>query len=171
MEIRSSAIDLNVSGSHTFNNEIDYTLDFALSELLELEDRKEPYNEFVRRDDKGRTRMFLHMYGTIDDFEIDLERTNVKSTIKDEMISEKNEVKGILKEEFNAFQNDSTAVYNKPEKKEVEIVFDPDGNLPKERIQPTELKPKDQKVLNKLIKKTESNKKKLEEGAFDDDDF
>ena len=25
--------------------------------------------------------------------------------------------------------------------------------------------------LNKLIKKTESNKKKLEEGAFDDDDF
>ena len=171
MEIRSSAIDLNVSGSHTFNNEIDYTLDFALSELLELEDRKEPYNEFVRRDDKGRTRMFLHMYGTTDDFEIDLERTNVKSTIKDEMISEKNEIKGILKEEFNAFQNDSTAVYNKPEKKEVEIVFDPDGNLPKGTIQPTELKPKDQKVLNKLIKKTESNKKKLEEGAFDDDDF
>ena len=30
-----------------------------------------PYNEFVRRGEKGRTRIYLHMYGTTENFEVD----------------------------------------------------------------------------------------------------
>ena len=54
MDIRSSAIDLNASGTHSFNNEIDYAMDFSLSELCRAERiSTEPYNEYVQRDPKG----------------------------------------------------------------------------------------------------------------------
>ena len=82
MAIKSSAIDLNVSGTHTFDNEIDYAMDFALSDLLQLKDRKEPYNEYVKRDNEGKTRIYLTMKGTTDDFEVDLVKTDLKFSFK-----------------------------------------------------------------------------------------
>lgn len=67
MEIKSSALDLNVSGTHGFDNKIHYELDFLLSELLELKNRTEPYNEYVKREASGRTRIFVVLDGTTDD--------------------------------------------------------------------------------------------------------
>ncbi|MCO4807196.1 MAG: hypothetical protein KC456_11445 [Flavobacteriales bacterium] len=173
MDIKSSAINLNVSGTHSFDHEINYAMDFALSELVELKDRKEPYNEYVNRDETGRTRVFLTMIGTTDDFEIDVKRTNVKSTIKEDLQSEKNVVKGLLREEFTRSPSDTSSEVNQAGLPKVEIDFDPEEGLEKDSTleqQSTE-KPKKKSGFGKIIKKTETNKKKLGDGEFDDDDF
>ncbi len=172
MDIRSSAIDLNVSGTHTFNNEIDYAMDFSLNELLELKDRTEPYNEYVQRDQKGRTRIYLTMKGTTDDFDVELERTNLKTTLKDEMNSEKNTVKSLLKEEFKVFSGDSTVNLPEGKKEVIGIEFDPEAGLNKaDTAVKKQIEAKDKSSIRNIIKKTESSKKKLGEGDFEDDDF
>jgi hypothetical protein len=172
MDIRSSAIDLSVSGTHTFNNEIDYAMDFSLNELLELKDRTEPYNEYVQRDQKGRTRIYLTMKGTTDDFEVELERTNIKTTLKDEMNSEKNTVKSLLKEEFKVFSADSTVNLPEEKKEVIGIEFDPEAGLNKpDTAVKKQTEAKNKSNIWNIIKKTESSKKKLGEGDFEDDDF
>ena len=173
MEIKSSAIDLNVSGTHSFDNHINYAMDFALSELLQMKDRTEPYNEYVQRDTKGRTRIYLTMIGTTDDFDVELERTNVKSTLKDEMKSEKNTVKGLLQDEFKILGKDTSAKAREEKQPDIQINFDPEAGTSNE-VQKTKDQPeavKEKNVLNKIIKKTETDKKKLKDGEFEDDDF
>lgn len=173
MEIKSSAIDLNVSGTHSFDNHIDYSMDFALSELLEMKNRTEPYNEYVQRDSKGRTRIYLTMKGTTDDFEVELERTNVKSTLKDEMTSEKNSVKSLLKDEFKILGKDTSAMVREQKQADIQIEFNPEAGTSNETqtVKEKTQDPKEKNVLNKIIKKTETDKNKLKDGEFEDDDF
>jgi hypothetical protein len=173
MDIKSSAINLSVSGTHSFDQEINYAMDFALSELVELKDRKEPYNEYVHRDETGRTRVFLIMVGTTEDFEIDVKRTNVKSTIKQEMQSEKNAVRDLLREEFTRSPSDTNSAVDEAVAPKVEIEFDPEEGLDNDTVSEKKSQPKSEKKsgFGKIIKKTETNKKKLGDGDFDDDDF
>ena len=127
MEIKSSALNINVSGTHGFDNKIDYQLDFAFSELLELKDRKEPYNEFVQRDDEGKTRIYLSMIGTAQDFEVEVKRTDISKSVKTEVQEEGRTVRSLLKEEFGVFKNDTTLKSTKEHKPELQIEFDPEG--------------------------------------------
>ncbi|MEX2597271.1 MAG: AsmA-like C-terminal region-containing protein [Salibacteraceae bacterium] len=176
MEIQSSALNLKINGTHSFDNRIDYSFDFAMNEMLTLKDRTEPYNEFVQRDDAGKTRMYLTMKGTTDDFEVEVERTDIKKSLKEEIDKEKQTVKSLLKEEFGVYARDTSLTPYQPEKKaEVEIEFDPEAKTesdPKSTNNPPEdSKTKEKGLFDKLIKKTETDKKKLKEGDFDDDDF
>ena len=176
MEIKSSALNINVSGTHGFDNKIDYQLDFAFSELLELKDRKEPYNEFVQRDDEGKTRIYLSMIGTAQDFEVEVKRTDISKSVKTEVQEEGRTVRSLLKEEFGVFKNDTTLKSTKEHKPELQIEFDPEGvkeksTEKKEVKDPDKKKPEETNLLNKLMKKTESDKKKLKDGEFEDDDF
>lgn len=175
MEIASSALNLNVSGTHTFDNVIDYELDFAFSELLELKDRKEPYNEFLQRDNEGKTRIYLSMIGTTDNFEVEVKRTDIKKNLKQDIQEEGKTVKSLLKEEFGVFQNDPTLIPIEEKQAELQIEFDPEGDASQTKSQnPSNYnnpKQESPNLLNKLIKKTESDKKKLKEGEFEDDDF
>jgi len=177
MEIASSALNINVSGTHTFDNVIDYQLDFAFSELLELKDRNEPYNEYVQRDNEGKTRVYLSMIGTTEDFEVEVKRTNIQKSVKQEIKDEGKMVKSLLKEEFGAFKNDTSIAPLEKQKTELQFEFDPEGDNDQTKSnEKTQEKEKIKKqepsnLLNKLMKKTESDKKKLKEGEFEDDDF
>lgn len=175
MDIRSSAIDLSVAGTHTFDNHIHYDMDFAVSELLQLKERKEPYNEYVERDQDGKTRIYLTMEGTTEDFDVDVQKLNLRRVIREEMASERNTVRDLFKEEFHHVHQDSTA---EPQP-DVQIEFDPEagqdnpdsqtpGSAPADT---TKKKEQDKNLLNRFIKKTETDKKKLREGEFEDDDF
>ncbi|GEM_PF-411886 len=180
MSIRSSAIDLEAEGSHSFDNEIDYSMDFALSEVLTLKDRKEPYNEFVRRDNKGRTRIYMRIEGTTDDPKVTVQRTNVGKVLRQDLEAERQTVKSLLKSEFGAFSNDTTV--RMPEEvpaEELQMEFNPETEIEKEDSkempvdsevkEDTTKKPKS--ILDRFMKKTEADKKKLREGEFEDDDF
>ena len=62
MEIKSSAMELVASGTHSFNNDIDYRLQLLLSQVTGKK-VKEMNTEFGRIEDDGlgRTKIFLTM--------------------------------------------------------------------------------------------------------------
>ncbi|MEE2930927.1 MAG: AsmA-like C-terminal region-containing protein, partial [Bacteroidota bacterium] len=70
MEIKSSALSVFISGTHSFDNEIDYQIRLLLSELISKKARsknKKLDNEFglVGDDGLGRTNLYLRMDGNV----------------------------------------------------------------------------------------------------------
>lgn len=117
MKIKSSAINIDFSGEHTFNNDMDYHLKVLLSDLLSKKAKKakNENKEFgVEEDDGlGRTSLFLSIKGNVDDYKIAYDTKKVKEHIKENLSNEKNNLKKILNKEFGLFKNDSTVKENK----------------------------------------------------------
>ena len=112
MEIQSSALSVFISGTHSFDNEIDYQIKLLLSELISKKARKRNNNlekELVVEDDGlGKTTLYLKMDGTVDDPNIYFDKIRIKEKIKNEINNEKEEIKKIIKEDVLNKSNDST---------------------------------------------------------------
>lgn len=109
MEINSSALDVEISGHHSFDTKINYQLNFFLSDvLLKKEEKEESQHWEIRKDGKKKRKVFLNIVGTFDEFEIRQNKEEYKDQIKKEIKSEKVTVKSLLKEEFNLFSKDTT---------------------------------------------------------------
>jgi len=111
-EIKSSAFNIEISGEHSFDNHINYRLKVLLSELLAGNARKQKkeIEEFgvVEQDALHRTRLFILISGTTDDYKITYDTEGVKESLKESLKNEKETVKELLKEEFgNLFKKDS----------------------------------------------------------------
>lgn len=119
-QIKSSAMNLYCSGTHDFDNNIDYHFKVTLSELLSKKRLREaPKNkefEEVEEDEQGKTTLFISMTGNIDNPKIKFDRKELKQFVKDEVKNEKQTVKQLLKEEFGLFKRDKT-LKEKTEKK------------------------------------------------------
>ncbi len=112
-EINSSAFNIEISGEHTFDNHINYRLRVLLSELLagKARQQKKEIDEFgeVEPDGLHRTRLFLLVSGTTDDYKITYDTKGVKENIKESLKNEKETIKELLKEEFGGiFGKDTT---------------------------------------------------------------
>ncbi len=105
MEINSSAVNIKLSGEHTFKNEIDYRLQILLSELLaqKRRQRRNPQEQYgdIIDDGLGRTTLFLHLTGTIDDPVFRYDYQGVREKIRDDLQQERQELRRILKDEFS----------------------------------------------------------------------
>jgi len=114
MEVVSSAMNITCSGTHSFNNEIDYHIKVMLNELLskKAKSAKKENDEFgvVEDDGLGRARMalFVSMTGTVDDPVIKYDRKGAKEKLKEDIKVEKQTLKSILRDEFGWFKKDST---------------------------------------------------------------
>jgi hypothetical protein len=107
--IKNSALDIDLRGSHTFDNYIDYHIRL-LNEDLKAKRKKGKNNEFgpvVTELDKKRT-IFIKMVGNIDNPKIDYDVKDMKEKIKEDWKEEKQNVRQILKEEMGLFKKDST---------------------------------------------------------------
>jgi hypothetical protein len=115
--IKNSAINMELWGKHTFNNEIDYHFKLLLSELIASRKRanKQLDEELaaVEKDLENKRCVFVVMTGTVDDPVIKYDRKGLKQKIKEDIKEEKQNLKSLLKEEFGLFKKDST-----PNKKE-----------------------------------------------------
>ena len=164
-EINSSAIDVTLSGTHSFNNDIDYRFKLLLNDVLwkKAKKKKNDISEFgyIADDGLGKTTIFLKMVGTIDDYKISYDTKGLKENWGEKIEKEKNTLKTILNKEFGWFKNDSTI--KKDDKK------DDDGFII-EWEEETESK-KESNAED--AKKKESTKKKKKEkkglGKFIDD--
>jgi hypothetical protein len=109
MEIKTSAMDLIASGTHKFNNTIDYQLQLYLSQILGKK-VKEMNTEFgtIEDDGLGKTRIFLTMKGPISNPTIKYDKTGIEQKIKKDIVQEKQNLKNLLKEEFGWFKKDSS---------------------------------------------------------------
>jgi hypothetical protein len=125
-EIKSSAFNIELSGEHSFDNHINYRLKILLSEILagKARQQKKDISEFgeIEPDGLHRTRLFILISGTTDDFKISYDTQGVKESIKESLKNEKETVKELLKEEFgNIFKKDTTGnIRQNPKEKQKE---------------------------------------------------
>lgn len=104
MDIKSSALELLLSGKHTFENVIDYHIRLYLNDILFKKAKKSRKNdeEFgeVETDKEGRSKIFLSMTGTVDDYKIKLDRKALREKWDSDIKSERENLKELFKIEF-----------------------------------------------------------------------
>jgi hypothetical protein len=125
MKIVSSAMEIDVSGTHTFENIVDYRFAFCLRDIKQQNNITE-FGQIM--DDQAGFRVFMRMHGPLDNPIIEWDK-KAKSEQKKENINEaKQDAKSILKSEFGLFKKDSMVnVYIPKEqpKEEIKINFNP----------------------------------------------
>jgi hypothetical protein len=120
MDIFSSAINISGSGVHGFDNQFNYKVNVELSDLLlNKSHRREPaFEEHVINDDGlNRTKIYLKIVGTPDDYHINYDRKEAAGALKTKLSDEKAELKSVLKEEFGLFSKDTLPVKPVEDKK------------------------------------------------------
>lgn len=109
--IKSTAINLDLWGTHTFDNQIDYHIQLLISELLAKKQKaNKQFDEelsLVENDPDNRRSVFILMKGPIDNPAIKYDRSGAKQKIKEDIKTEKQTIKNILKEEFGLFKKDT----------------------------------------------------------------
>ncbi|HKK61405.1 MAG TPA: AsmA-like C-terminal region-containing protein, partial [Bacteroidales bacterium] len=102
MEIRSSAINLNASGVHTFNKTYKYHLALRLSELLYKKVKMNSNEEFRISEDPDDTRtVFLRLYNEGEGMKVEFDEEQAIMKVRNDLREEKLELQKVLKEEFS----------------------------------------------------------------------
>lgn len=121
MEVNSNLMNLEASGTHSFDNKIDYHIKILMSELLALKAKKakRENNEFGYIEDDGiKTSLFIHVKGTAENPEFKYDRKKVKEKIIQDIKTERENLKQVIKEEFHWFVKDSIKKAKKEKEKE-----------------------------------------------------
>ena len=110
MEIKSSALSVFLSGTHTFEQKIDYSIKLLLSELLSNTFRKKNTainNEFGEVDEGGKifTAVYFKMTGNSEDPEISLDPTRFIENVQELVKKEGEKITTIIKEDILKTKN------------------------------------------------------------------
>lgn len=135
MDIVSNALNIGVSGTHNFDNVVDYHFELFLSDLLAKKARKskKENEEFgvIEDDGLGKTRLFISMKGPVNKPSISYDSKGMQQKFREDLKNEKKSMKQILKEEFGLFKKDTSLIQDKRDptkktstKKKVLIEFD-----------------------------------------------
>jgi hypothetical protein len=95
MEIRSNVTNIRISGTHTFDQLINYRLVTPLRGKKKFTDQQA--EGAVDNDDRGQTRLFLKITGTTSDYKIAFDTEAIKKKIVDDIKKEFRDLKGGLK--------------------------------------------------------------------------
>lgn len=170
MTLSTNVMDLNISGTHGFDDNIDYHLNFRLNDVLVKNKNQDEFGPI--KDDGLGVKLFLHMHGNLSNLKYELDKKEKKIARKEAIKEEKIALKSILKQEFGLFKKDSTIATPVEGKTEAtfEVEWDEFDNepdvAPEKGTGIKEKKKKDKnKGLNKFLKKLgveEEEKKNLE---------
>ena len=177
-QINSSAMNLYCSGTHDFNNNIDYHFKVTLNELLSKKRKREvpKKNEFdeIEDDEQGKTTLFISMTGNMENPKIKFDKKELKQFVKDEIKNEKQTVKQLLKDEFGLFKKDKNLKEKNDKKvvkpKDFDVEWEEDDSKPANKEQKGTLPKQNNKVFgseSKPDKSKEKSKKKQEENSDD----
>ena len=121
MLLTSDAVDINLSGRHDFNNNINYAINFRLREIMKQRNE----TEFgIIEDDGLGSRIFLKMEGNTSNPIISLDKTAKKDWKKDNWKSEKENIAQILNDEFTGMFGGEKGEKPKEKPKKYEIEWD-----------------------------------------------
>lgn len=116
MEIQSSAINLNISGQHSFSNDYEYHFNMLIADILipKKKNKKQDY-EFgvVQEEHKNRSRLYLKLTGKDDKFKFSYDNKKAMEAFSGKMYDEKKKLKSIVKEEFSAKMDSIYPIANK----------------------------------------------------------
>ncbi|MEK6780239.1 MAG: AsmA-like C-terminal region-containing protein [Bacteroidota bacterium] len=110
MEIRSNATTLQLSGTHTFDQKIDYRVIAPLRNKKKI-DPDESFGA-IEEDKSGRAKIFLKIIGTADEFDVSYDKAALKKKLGNDMKKEVQELK------------DAFRLKGKKKKKELEVEKD-----------------------------------------------
>ena len=127
MEIKSSALNLLLMGTHTFENGLDYHFTIALADLMaaKFKLRNRGYDnqsEFglVEDDGRGRTKVYVSLTGTVDKPIVKYDRKAMREKISNDLKSQKVELKQAFKKELNWIQGDTVKRAQQLKEKEIQ---------------------------------------------------
>lgn len=99
MEVKSNALDLELSGVHYFDDRIDHHLSFRLGDLFRIgKPTRDEFGPII--DDGTGLRVFLHMYGTASDPQFANDGAMAAARRKQQFQQERQELKSVLREGF-----------------------------------------------------------------------
>ncbi len=94
MEIRSNVLDLTLTGTHTFDQELEYHFEIPTRHLRRRPDRDAAFGE-IRDDGLGNGQVPLVMRGTTDNFQIQYDTRVVRDKIRGGWQGEGPELRGV----------------------------------------------------------------------------
>jgi hypothetical protein len=128
MDISSSAIDLKVSGTHTFSGAYRYRTQLYLSDVLlsksmRQKAQNDPFGE-VEDDGSGRLKLYLKLEGDSNDYTVSYDKASARDAFRQNLRSEGLNLRAILRDEFSflipATRVDTTKKVPATEKKKEE---------------------------------------------------
>jgi len=162
MTIRSTALDMDLSGRHSFENVIDYRFAFRFRDLKERSNQSE-FGEVM--DDGTGLRLFLRMHGTLEHPIYEWDDEGRKAQAKEYRQEEKVQAKSMLKAEFGFFNKDSTVKAYVPKdvpKEDLKIKF---GPASKQEFMEEKKQTKDSKLKKTLNSWKEQQEKEQQSGV------
>lgn len=122
MAVNTDAMDLWISGTHSFDQQINYSLRVLLSEVLgrKATEARATASEFgwIEDDGLGRTSLFIRISGTADEPVFAYDRKEVLKKIGQDLKEDRKVVGKILREEFQWLRRDSLKRKEKEEARE-----------------------------------------------------
>jgi hypothetical protein len=107
MDIKSSALNLQASGTHRFDKRYEYHLAAKLSELLFSKAKSVPNAEFNIALDKNDNRtIFLVLFNEGSGMTVEFDEEQAMKKIRQDLKNEKSELKSLLNREFGLFEKD-----------------------------------------------------------------
>jgi hypothetical protein len=154
MEVRSSAADLSVNGKHSFDNKYEYHVKMLLSQILSNKARRNRSlsSEFgeVEDDGLGRTSVFLKVAGQGEDVKVSYDLKAAGDQVKNDIRKEKQNLKGILNEEYGWYGSDTAAVKKQPPRHRFRVSWEGSDTASPESERPAVKK---EGILKKIFKK------------------
>ncbi len=95
MEISSNATDLIISGTHTFDQKINYSIQAPLVRTAKY-DPDEQFGSIEKGPD-GQAMLYLKIVGTTSEYYVNLDKDKVRNKIANDLKKEKAELKEIFK--------------------------------------------------------------------------
>ncbi|MCO5261149.1 MAG: hypothetical protein M9916_13500 [Crocinitomicaceae bacterium] len=163
MKIQSSALNIVTSGSHSFDNKIDYRFAFRLRDLKEQKDVE--FGEII--DDNTGLIVYLKMFGTVDSPQFAWDKESKAEARKEYREQEKETLKSMMKSEFGLFKKDSTVQNYQENKKPKEVLEVQYGNDKDQGDEFEQQKKKKETKSNKFLDKLKQEEKKKVEVEID----
>lgn len=152
MHIASSAFDLDLVGSHSFEHQIDYAVGLRLRDLLVQESQTE-FGEIL--DDGTGVRLFVRISGSLDDPKVGWDKKGKKEAAQQQFERSQQESKQMLKTTFGLYQNDpSVGTYQEKTSphETIQVKFKTKDDAAKTQSVPQVTAPKNGKLQQKLEK-------------------
>ncbi|MBK9176384.1 MAG: hypothetical protein IPM46_08590 [Flavobacteriales bacterium] len=149
MEVRSNAFDIEMAGTHWFDDRIDHHLNFRLSDLFRL--GRPTGDEFGPIADDGTgMRVFLHMYGTASSPQFGNDGAMAANRRRQQFQQERQQLRAILREDILGKKPEGELAQKQPESTPGRIVIEPDSAAGLTRHDLVHEKPR--KGLGRLLK-------------------
>jgi hypothetical protein len=159
MDVRSNALDIELAGTHWFDDRIDHRLNFRLSDLFRL--GKPAKDEFGPIADDGTgMRVFLRMRGTAQQPIFENDGAMAATKRRAQFQQEKQELRAILREDILGKKTEAQLARKQPESTQGRIVIEVDSAASPVRQELVQEKPR--KGIDRLFK---DDKKEKDEGG------